>query len=501
MRLRERSMVNTNAPFLHMAAGMFKPTRTGSFGESLGYGLEGFAKSRDSVDAQLAAEAQRNADFGYKSAVDEFGQARDIDKLALDAWKTENLLKKTQQALSKGTPTMQEYRWLNGADLPPNIPPEQREAELKRRKETWQFRMGTTQMKNAGAIAESPGVARLINLPLWLKAEAAAAKMHPVEAYGGQDVAVRNAAIQADALRIFNSVPMTGFTGTPTSPAPAVVAPAAPGQPAVPAVPAPPAAPAAPPQTGVPVVPGSTETEPQTLMDILTRGIAKPEARRFGTIKDPTEEKIREAEAKNASETYQKEVVPMGAAGLKMRQTMSTLRALDPSTGLIAPIVATVARWLDVLPESVKQESEIIRHGDRIGTADKLVRAMQNDILLLAKGVQTEGDAKRALAQIMTIDDPKKRWQMMMSYMGAISDAHIDKQMFYGKYLGRRGDYVGADTAWLERFGKTPLVRMVRSKDGSERIENYSSFMARARENGVSPQKAWEMWNGTTSRR
>jgi hypothetical protein len=57
-----------NVPLMNLAAGLLKPTRTGSFGESLGYGLENYAKSSQDEMAQKQLIEKQKLEYMQKLA-------------------------------------------------------------------------------------------------------------------------------------------------------------------------------------------------------------------------------------------------------------------------------------------------------------------------------------------------------------------------------------------------------------------------------------------------
>lgn len=58
-------------PWLQMAAGMLKPTRTGSFAESLGYGLDGMNAGLADRQKAMREALARRTEMGYKATADE----------------------------------------------------------------------------------------------------------------------------------------------------------------------------------------------------------------------------------------------------------------------------------------------------------------------------------------------------------------------------------------------------------------------------------------------
>jgi len=66
--LDSRMNLGFNVPLLQMAAGFAKPTKTGSFGESLGYGIENYAKAADEEFVRKQATDKQRLEYMQKMA-------------------------------------------------------------------------------------------------------------------------------------------------------------------------------------------------------------------------------------------------------------------------------------------------------------------------------------------------------------------------------------------------------------------------------------------------
>jgi hypothetical protein len=64
--LDSRMKPSFDAPLMNLAAGLLKPTRTGSFGESLGYGLEGYSKAAQEEAMQKQAIEKQRLEYMQK---------------------------------------------------------------------------------------------------------------------------------------------------------------------------------------------------------------------------------------------------------------------------------------------------------------------------------------------------------------------------------------------------------------------------------------------------
>src|ERR1700752_3803458 len=73
--------INRGLPWLNFAAGMMQPTRTGAFGESLGYGASGLAKGFEDVNKQELDFARRSAELGYNISKDNVAAVEGMHKL------------------------------------------------------------------------------------------------------------------------------------------------------------------------------------------------------------------------------------------------------------------------------------------------------------------------------------------------------------------------------------------------------------------------------------
>jgi hypothetical protein len=66
--LDSRMKPSFDAPLMNLAAGLLKPTKTGSFGESLGYGLEGYSKAAQEEAMQKQAIEKQRLEYMQKLA-------------------------------------------------------------------------------------------------------------------------------------------------------------------------------------------------------------------------------------------------------------------------------------------------------------------------------------------------------------------------------------------------------------------------------------------------
>lgn len=453
--------IDRTLPWLKFSAGMLRPTKTGAFGESLGYGLDAYSEEMGKVNAAELAAKRHGAEFDYSSLI---GQ----EKLTHDYLKTGAALKKAEQLLQKGTPVMQEHGWLSGRDLPPETPPDQRAAELERRKRIWTQRLGTTQQKNAASILDpnDPNYGNMIRAlsdqRLVTAAMAQAAKDVPEDAFRGQPVEELQRARTQRFLDIMRDQVGRTQPGT-ASPTP-VSPPALPGAPQVGGNGAPPGA-ATPPAARAPVedLPGH----------VLAQA---PVGTRARIIPNKEQEKA-------AAEDYSKNVLPHVATAEKLKGAVLSLNEVDPSTSPISGLVSALGKAGSVI--GLPADNALVREATKINNGQKVVEALRNDILQMAKGVQTEGDAERALTQIASMTDMKQVFESTKALMSGLAQRAIEKQRFFNQYATvNNGDYVGAAEIWSKHASDIPLIKRVKYKDGTEGVMSYTQYIEERRRMG-----------------
>lgn len=265
-----------------------------------------------------------------------------------------------------------------------------------------------------------------------------------------------NAAVGANSFE--NAPPGTpaASAGTPTRPAP---------QPA--------AAPATPPAAQATPLPGKVATPPSD-------GSAAPGASKFagfalpvavtppavprGALRDPNAEKVatkgKGASAELMAKYYVDDVVKGADAAREILQATKQLASMELPSGAIKTwTIEKLGPMADAMRQAgMGDTGPILRQSIAMNSAQPIIEKMRQSILQLAKGVQTEGDADRALAQIANMKSPKEAFQAMLKLQAALAQRGIDRQGLFDEYgSANNGLYTGAPQRWQAYSAATPL--------------------------------------------
>jgi hypothetical protein len=135
---------------------------------------------------------------------------------------------------------------------------------------------------------------------------------------------------------------------------------------------------------------------------------------------------------------------------------LQIIRGAKLPTGALEPLKAnilSVAKSAGITLSPEKQQ--------RISGAQSyqaLTQSLVNDVLMAAKGPQTEGDAKRA-AQIMpSLSNEAQANEFISGYMMNMRQREIEQSQFLNDWQDKNESLKGARSAWDKYRNETPLV-------------------------------------------
>lgn len=475
--------IDRSVPWLKMAAGMFAPTRTGNFSESLSKGIEGYSEGAEKINAQELALGREGAGHRYTMARNKTVDLEKLYSLGLSEKQIEALLARSKQQMMM-TPAIKEFSVAEGVPVEDIVNGNLTTDQRKKLDRYILLARGSTQMKNADAILnvdpKNPAFPKLVNTlsnsQLMGKFATLAETMTPKDAYEGQPVEAYQQAMQSTLNGLIhkyisgNLPPEIAATlgETAAGPGPAAAPPAA-------------RAPAA--------APPEDDDVSDLPRYILSR--EQPQAQRPGVLKSKGQEK----QVEIAAEDYKTNVLPAVANAEKIRSAVLDLDQIDPTTTPMAGIVQALGKAGSVI--GLPSSNVLMKESSKLDTADKIIKTLQNDILMLAKGVQTEGDAKRAMAQIASLSDRGEVFDATKTLMKAISDRAMDKQSFFNSWAQKNnGSYVGAAESWAKHTKDIPLIKRVSYDDGKAGYMSYSDYVKATTEAGHKPKDLWRTLRG-----
>lgn len=483
----ERSRMNAlsvdqNSPWLHAAAGFFAPTRTGSFGESMGKGIEGFAGANDKMQAQRLALGEQQAKFGHGIGQEEFANKLAVTRLGLEGAKTQALLNRANKLGGQDPELIKMWNWVQGAATP---------EERQQRQRFFDSRYNTAAVKTAGAInsggPDSAETARITNGPLWLKSRKMAEEIMPPEAFEGMPLAARETALNNAALNIFNAIPKGGkpqdatyrfkdnsgneISGTAPEQTAEDIGAAINGNKVVrPGATQAPAAAVSPPVVAPPMPAPAQQAIPPD--SPFAKYLAPPPSQQLpqgvvpSTAQKSMAKETGKADIDNVNKYLEKEVYPGIQVADDTRteaMIMKDLMKKNPDlTGAGSPIFTSVGNWmatLGIAPDRVKQfttNAELFR-------SQTLLQVLAKQ--LAQKGVQTESDATRMLQAGPDLSKPADANRFLVRLMEATSDRLYERSKFFDAYRKANGGNVtGAVDAWGRYNSDNPMTKVVDGK-------------------------------------
>lgn len=120
-----------------------------------------------------------------------------------------------------------------------------------------------------------------------------------------------------------------------------------------------------------------------------------------GAIVPKTVQKSRENDEIAAGKYYSEEFLPAVESAQGLAESSKQLLAMDLPTGKLA----NVKELLGSVAEAFHIDSSIVDAAEKLQSARPILKRMQNEVMLAAKGVQTEGDAQRAIDQFIKLED------------------------------------------------------------------------------------------------
>lgn len=465
----EHPPINRGLPLMHMAAGLMSPTKTGAFGESLGYGMKGLTEG-------LETQQKHDLDFTGKAAALKYSLGKDntaavegMYGLGMKSQQIETALAMMRSRLGNQTltPAIKEWLAVNGfspVDMQSGKIPKEKLAELQG---FINLTRGTSQMKNAAAMLnpKDPGFANMVKLladqKMVTKFLDVAEKRHPMTAYQGQDVSVRNSAVNQEFMNLLHQQSIGNSAGEPlpiNGEAADLQRPAAApsGSPALPTAQA--AAPAA-------ALPAA---EPHPFDEYMAP--ISFQANRPGQIQSEQTEAAQKTSAaegeKRASSYIEKEVMPGIKAADEMRTSAMIAKTLldkDPKlTGAMKPFMANVGNVLETLGVAPKNVQQFTTDQKLFGSQTMLqVLAKQLD----QKGVQTESDAKRIMQSGIDPANPPAANRFLVRYMEAAANRLQERAAFFDHWSKKNGGQMnGSVEAWSAYSKKNPMAAVHEGK-------------------------------------
>lgn len=202
------------------------------------------------------------------------------------------------------------------------------------------------------------------------------------------------------------------------------------------------------------------KTALQEMQNAAGAGGAAPMPR-LDTAAKKGREKTAEESAKIYADSFEEQVVKPAAAftnTAKIMQEFNNLGQMQSAlkNGKLKEYMAGEGgKWV---LQFVDKNSDLAKGIANAQEAEKLTAGMVNQILLAAKGVQTEGDAQRAKSQVTQVGVSEDANRYVEAYVAETARQLQMREKFGRSHKNASGTYEGYDDAWRA----SPLMKEAR---------------------------------------
>lgn len=179
----------------------------------------------------------------------------------------------------------------------------------------------------------------------------------------------------------------------------------------------------------------------------------KPEEERQKVFASDTE--------KGAIKDYEENIKPAANMASSMLQTLSVVKQIPRTQDMFAPYREKLGAAMDALG----MDGKMVREAQSLQQLRPILAKIANDRLLLAKGVQTEGDAQRAYNEFVKITDTQKAADFMYAWTEELANRAKFKKQIYDLSAKEKGTMKEGDSYWNSTdYAKTSPVAFLNGK-------------------------------------
>lgn len=207
----------------------------------------------------------------------------------------------------------------------------------------------------------------------------------------------------------------------------------------------------------------------------------------------PGMEQAAKTQEQEEGKNYTEKFLPSIESARGIAESADRLAALNLPYGKTANIKELVGGWLAESPYNTEAGKKLVDEAERIQSARPILEKIRQDVLNAAKGVQTEGDAERALGQFVKLTDTPQAAKEL-SRVAHATDYIADLSAQYANAYKdtNSGQLRGFREAWNKhRKDNLPMFR-ISPKSGKQIYIN--EFIDRAKASGISESDALKMW-------
>ncbi len=195
-----------------------------------------------------------------------------------------------------------------------------------------------------------------------------------------------------------------------------------------------------------------------------------------------------------AMKDYTENIAPAAKVAESMLGVVNTIKQIPYTQDMFAPWREKVGQAFDALG----MDGKMVREAQNIKQVMPLLTKLANDRLLLAKGVQTEGDAQRAFNEFVKITDPKEAADFLYKWTAELANRAKFKNELYQVSKDREKTWQKGEDYWRKSdYAQTSPMAIFDGKPWSF-SEWRDKFLAANKKNGATIGDAIVEWNKLT---
>ena len=195
-----------------------------------------------------------------------------------------------------------------------------------------------------------------------------------------------------------------------------------------------------------------------------------------------------------AMKDYTENIAPAAKVAESMLGVVNTIKQIPYTQDMFAPWREKVGQAFDALG----MDGKMVREAQNIKQVMPLLTKLANDRLLLAKGVQTEGDAQRAFNEFVKITDPKEAADFLYKWTSELANRAKFKNELYQVSKDREKSWQKGEDYWRKSdYAQTSPMAIFDGKPWSF-SEWRDKFLAANKKSGATIGDAIVEWNRLT---
>ena len=200
-------------------------------------------------------------------------------------------------------------------------------------------------------------------------------------------------------------------------------------------------------------IPGTQISQPVVNPSMSPPPRNKPEEERKKIFATKTEE--------NAVKDYEENIKPAASMADNMLQSLSIVKQIPRTQDMFAPYREQLGAAMD----AIGMDGKMVREAQSLQQIRPILAKIANDRLLLAKGVQTEGDAQRAYNEFLKISDTQKAADFMYAWTEELANRAKFKNSVYRQSAQEEGTW-GKGSEWWNKtdYANTAPVAILNGK-------------------------------------